>query len=221
MTSTGATSPAAQRREQEHLFQVDVAAQGRDRPHQGLAIPLPGWRSAGERLDPLLASRCSRSSAAISDSVPVSLLDVNSKYARICTKEAEHDQTGRSSRLAGLAVKSQALAHTVTFEMTELDDVTAPRAANGVASAGMENAGTAAPGQIRYTMWSVFRSNTVACFSLNDYEWVIALEADEPRRIVDLMRHLRGAEPLRRTRAEVPVFTECRKAAHELVTAQS
>ena len=36
------------------------------------------------------------------------------------------------------------------------------------------------------------RANTVACFSLNDYEWLLAFEADELHRIVDLMRHLRG-----------------------------
>ena len=39
------------------------------------------------------------------------------------------------------------------------------------------------------------RANTVACFSLNDYEWMLAFEADELHRIVDLMRHLRGAGP--------------------------
>jgi hydrogen peroxide-dependent heme synthase len=57
------------------------------------------------------------------------------------------------------------------------------------------------------------QSNTAACFSLNDYEWVIALEADELHRIVDLMRHLRGAEARRHTRAEVPFFTGRRKPA--------
>lgn len=105
--------------------------------------------------------------------------------------------------------------------MTELDDVTAPRAANGVASADMGNAGTAAPGQIRYTMWSVFRSNAVAYSSLNDYEWAVALEADKLQRIVDLMRHLRGAKARRRTRAEVPFFTGRSKPAGELVIALS
>ena len=36
------------------------------------------------------------------------------------------------------------------------------------------------------------RANTVASFSLGDYEWLLAFEADELYRIVDLMRHLRG-----------------------------
>ena len=39
------------------------------------------------------------------------------------------------------------------------------------------------------------RANTVACFSLNDYEWILAFEADELHRIVDLMRHLRVPRP--------------------------
>ena len=36
------------------------------------------------------------------------------------------------------------------------------------------------------------RANTVASFALGDYEWMLAFEADELHRIVDLMRHLRG-----------------------------
>ena len=35
-------------------------------------------------------------------------------------------------------------------------------------------------------------SNTVAAFALGDYEWLLALEADELHDIVDLMRHLRA-----------------------------
>ena len=37
------------------------------------------------------------------------------------------------------------------------------------------------------------RANTVASFALGDYEWMLAFEADELYRIVDLMRHLRGS----------------------------
>ena len=36
------------------------------------------------------------------------------------------------------------------------------------------------------------RANTVSSFALGDYEWILAFEADELWRIVDLMRHLRG-----------------------------
>jgi chlorite dismutase len=61
------------------------------------------------------------------------------------------------------------------------------------------------------------RANTVACFSLNDYEWILAFEADELHRIVDLMRHLRGAEARRHTRIEIPFYTGRRKPVEELV----
>ena len=61
------------------------------------------------------------------------------------------------------------------------------------------------------------RANTVASFSLNDYEWILAFEADELHRIVDLMRHLRGATARRHTRVEIPFFTGRRKAISDLV----
>ena len=45
------------------------------------------------------------------------------------------------------------------------------------------------------------RANTVASFALGDYEWMLAFEADELHRIVDLMRDLRGvAGPAARAR---------------------
>jgi chlorite dismutase len=61
------------------------------------------------------------------------------------------------------------------------------------------------------------RANTVACFALNDYEWILAFEADELHRIVDLMRHLRGAEARLHTREEIPFYTGRRKPVGELV----
>ena len=51
------------------------------------------------------------------------------------------------------------------------------------------------------------RANTVASFALGDYEWILAFEADELHRIVDLMRHLRGSETRRHVREEVPFYT--------------
>src|ERR1700722_19090 len=63
------------------------------------------------------------------------------------------------------------------------------------------------------------RANTVACFSLNDYEWMLAFEADELHRIVDLMRHLRAARARRHTRVEIPFFPGRRKPLDELVSA--
>jgi chlorite dismutase len=51
------------------------------------------------------------------------------------------------------------------------------------------------------------QSNTVASFALGDYEWLLALEADEVVELVDLMRHLRATEARRHVREEVPFFT--------------
>jgi hydrogen peroxide-dependent heme synthase len=61
------------------------------------------------------------------------------------------------------------------------------------------------------------RANTVSAFALGDYEWMLAFEADELWRIVDLMRHLRGSEARRHVREEVPFYTGRRKPVSELV----
>src|ERR1700743_2373099 len=61
------------------------------------------------------------------------------------------------------------------------------------------------------------RANTVSSFALNDYEWMLAFEADELHRIVDLMRHLRGAEARRAPRGGVPFYPGRRKPPAELV----
>jgi hydrogen peroxide-dependent heme synthase len=61
------------------------------------------------------------------------------------------------------------------------------------------------------------RANTVSAFALGDYEWLLAFEADELTRIVDLMRHLRGAEARRHTREELPFLTGIRKPLADVV----
>ena len=61
------------------------------------------------------------------------------------------------------------------------------------------------------------RANTVAAFALGDYEWLLAFEADELHRIVDLMRELRGSRARRHVREEVPFFTGRRRTIAELV----
>jgi chlorite dismutase len=61
------------------------------------------------------------------------------------------------------------------------------------------------------------RANTVASFALNDFEWILAFEADELHRIVDLMRHLRGSETRRHVREEVPFYTGTRRSVSELI----
>jgi len=61
------------------------------------------------------------------------------------------------------------------------------------------------------------RANTVASFALGDYEWMLAFEADELHRIVDLMRDLRASGARRHVREEVPFYTGIRKPVAELV----
>jgi hydrogen peroxide-dependent heme synthase len=61
------------------------------------------------------------------------------------------------------------------------------------------------------------RANTVASFALGDYEWILAFEADELHRIVDLMRELRATEARRHVRQEVPFFTGPRVQVGDLV----
>jgi chlorite dismutase len=63
------------------------------------------------------------------------------------------------------------------------------------------------------------RANTVAAFALGDFEWMLAFEADELHRIVDLMRHLRAATARRHTRLEIPFYTGVRKSPADLVAA--
>ena len=60
------------------------------------------------------------------------------------------------------------------------------------------------------------QTNTVASFALGDYEWILALEADDPVDLVDLMRHLRNTEARRHVREEVPFFTGRRVSLDEL-----
>lgn len=61
------------------------------------------------------------------------------------------------------------------------------------------------------------RANTVPAFALGDYEWILAFEADDLARIVDLMRHLRGSETRRHVREEVPFYTGRRHEIADLI----
>ena len=61
------------------------------------------------------------------------------------------------------------------------------------------------------------RANTVASFALGDYEWMLAFEADELHRIVDLMRHLRASGARRHVREEVPFYTGSLVSVPDLV----
>ena len=61
------------------------------------------------------------------------------------------------------------------------------------------------------------RANTVASFALGDYEWILAFEAPELHRIVDLMRELRNAGARRHTREELPFYTGRRRELAEII----
>jgi peroxiredoxin len=63
------------------------------------------------------------------------------------------------------------------------------------------------------------RANTVASFALGDYEWILAFEADELHRMVDLMRDLRASGARRHVREEIPFYTGRRKPVTEIVAA--
>lgn len=63
------------------------------------------------------------------------------------------------------------------------------------------------------------RANTVSAFGLGDYEWLLAFEAEDLTRIVDLIRHLRGAEARRYTSNELPFITGLRKPLADILAA--
>jgi Uncharacterized conserved protein len=56
------------------------------------------------------------------------------------------------------------------------------------------------------------RANTVPAFSLGDYEWVLAFEAEKLDRIVDLMHKMRYTEARLHVREELPFITGRRVA---------
>ncbi|ULE32896.1 hydrogen peroxide-dependent heme synthase [Mycobacterium sp. IDR2000157661] len=61
------------------------------------------------------------------------------------------------------------------------------------------------------------RANTVPAFALGDYEWILAFEAPELHRIVDVMRDLRATDARRHVREETPFFTGPRVSAEQLI----
>ncbi len=61
------------------------------------------------------------------------------------------------------------------------------------------------------------RANTVASFALGDYEWILAFEADELHRIVDLMRTLRASGARMHVREEIPFYTGRRRNPADLI----
>ena len=51
------------------------------------------------------------------------------------------------------------------------------------------------------------RANTISSFALGDYEWILAFEADDLHRIVDLMRELRASRARLHVREDTPFYT--------------
>jgi chlorite dismutase len=61
------------------------------------------------------------------------------------------------------------------------------------------------------------RANTVQSFALGDYEWLLAFEADDLHRIVELMRHLRASGARRHVREEIPFYTGRRRTVTDFL----
>ena len=61
------------------------------------------------------------------------------------------------------------------------------------------------------------RANTIPAFALGDYEWILAFEADELHRIVDLMRELRASGARRHVREEVPFYTGRKRSVTAII----
>lgn len=51
------------------------------------------------------------------------------------------------------------------------------------------------------------RLNTTYCFGLDDYEFIVAFETDEPSDFLDLVQELRETEASRYTKQDTPLFT--------------
>jgi chlorite dismutase len=54
-------------------------------------------------------------------------------------------------------------------------------------------------------------ANTTSAFGINDWEWILAFEADALERIVDCLRALRSVEARRYTKLDIPFVTGIRK----------
>lgn len=62
------------------------------------------------------------------------------------------------------------------------------------------------------------KANTIASFALGDYEWLLAFEAPELHRIVDLMRDLRNTQARLHVREEIPFYTGPRRELVDIIS---
>ena len=60
-------------------------------------------------------------------------------------------------------------------------------------------------------------ANTTSAFGINDWEWILAFEADDLSRIVDCIRRLRDARARAYTKEEEPFVTGIRKELADAV----
>ena len=60
-------------------------------------------------------------------------------------------------------------------------------------------------------------ANTTSAFGINNWEWILAFEADDLARILDCLRRLREARARAYTKEEVPFVTGIRKPFAEAV----
>jgi len=61
-------------------------------------------------------------------------------------------------------------------------------------------------------------ANTTSAFGINDWEWILAFEADDLGRIVECIRALRESPARRYTKEEVPFITGIRKDVGDALT---
>lgn len=60
-------------------------------------------------------------------------------------------------------------------------------------------------------------TNTVNSFGIQDQEFIVALEDDDPHQIVKMVQKLRGAEVRKYTQLDVPIFLGDRKPAADVL----
>jgi len=61
------------------------------------------------------------------------------------------------------------------------------------------------------------KNNTVYCFGINDYEFILSFEAESPEKFQDLMMELRESEASSYTELDTPIFTCRRRDLREIL----
>jgi chlorite dismutase len=61
------------------------------------------------------------------------------------------------------------------------------------------------------------KNNTAYCFGIDDYEFILSFEAENPEKFQDLMMELRESEASSYTQLDTPIFTCRRKGVSEIL----